>query len=363
MELQSQHLANQQGTHDLEGKERRTTQTYVTGQSANRTSYLGTTSSRAGVVRAKRQCELSKDRDLFEIPLEARLQQSVSIMRTWVTSTSKTLGICMNDFAAATARTNSDIRHHLPIRARIQPAPPLQPPPAPLPTPPEATSAAAATPAVEGVSGPIVAPAQAMAREPEIQVLMDTSSSSSSSGSSSNSNRDSDSDGSALQRTRAAVLALIGKPRRRAKGIPSAKQQRRQQKATTKATTQDSDTDTAPESDSEQENKEPPIAKKFTPKPKKQSTLTSFNFGRERAARQQTPKANDKDIKTTGQIHQQGFSPQPEQHRRREVSSGGRVWDAGRVSREGGGGPARVAKFRDRSTQQLGSAADSAPVV
>jgi hypothetical protein len=39
------------------------------------------------------------------------------------------------------------------------------------------------------------------------------------------------------------------------------------------------------------------------------------------------------------------------------------VWDAGRVSREGGGSPARVAKIRDRSTQQLGSAADSAPVV
>jgi hypothetical protein len=43
--------------------------------------------------------------------------------------------------------------------------------------------------------------------------------------------------------------------------------------------------------------------------------------------------------------------------------NGIRVWDAERTAREGGGGPARVAKFRDRSTQQLGSAADSAPVV
>jgi hypothetical protein len=43
--------------------------------------------------------------------------------------------------------------------------------------------------------------------------------------------------------------------------------------------------------------------------------------------------------------------------------NGLRVWDAERTAREGGGGPARVAKFRDRSTQQLGSAADSTPVV
>jgi hypothetical protein len=39
------------------------------------------------------------------------------------------------------------------------------------------------------------------------------------------------------------------------------------------------------------------------------------------------------------------------------------VWDAGRTNQEGGGGPARVAKFRDRSTQQLGSTADVTPVV
>jgi IQ calmodulin-binding motif len=45
------------------------------------------------------------------------------------------------------------------------------------------------------------------------------------------------------------------------------------------------------------------------------------------------------------------------------IPNGSRVWDAGRTNREGGGGPARVAKFRDRSTQQLGSAADSTPVV
>jgi hypothetical protein len=43
--------------------------------------------------------------------------------------------------------------------------------------------------------------------------------------------------------------------------------------------------------------------------------------------------------------------------------NGLRVWDAERTAREGGGGPSRVAKFRDRSTQQLGSAADSTPVV
>jgi IQ calmodulin-binding motif len=45
------------------------------------------------------------------------------------------------------------------------------------------------------------------------------------------------------------------------------------------------------------------------------------------------------------------------------IPNGSRVWDAERKGREGGGGPARVAKFRDRSTQQLGSAADSTPVV
>jgi hypothetical protein len=79
--------------------------------------------------------------------------------------------------------------------------------------------------------------------------------------------------------------------------------------------------------------------------------------------KQQTPTANDKEVETTRQNHQQWSSPQPVRHRRREVSTGSRVWDAERTAREGGGGPARVAKFRDRSTQQLGSAADSTPVV
>jgi hypothetical protein len=45
------------------------------------------------------------------------------------------------------------------------------------------------------------------------------------------------------------------------------------------------------------------------------------------------------------------------------IPNGSRVWDAERTGREGGGGPARVAKFRDRSNQQLGSAADVTPVV
>jgi hypothetical protein len=45
-----------------------------------------------------------QDRDLFEIPLESRLQQSVSIMRDF--------------YAAATACQNSDIRDHLPIQVR-----------------------------------------------------------------------------------------------------------------------------------------------------------------------------------------------------------------------------------------------------
>jgi hypothetical protein len=45
------------------------------------------------------------------------------------------------------------------------------------------------------------------------------------------------------------------------------------------------------------------------------------------------------------------------------IPNGSRVWDAERTGREGGGGPARVAKFRDRSEQQPGSVADSTPVV
>jgi hypothetical protein len=77
----------------------------------------------------------------------------------------------------------------------------------------------------------------------------------------------------------------------------------------------------------------------------------------------QTPKATEKEVETTRQHQQQWSSPQPARHRRQEVSTGSRVWDAGRIAREGGGGPARVAKFRDRSTQQLGSAADGTPVV
>jgi predicted Rdx family selenoprotein len=82
-----------------------------------------------------------QDRDLFEIPLESRLQQSVSIMRAWVESTSKTLGICIEDFATATARGNSDIRDHLPIRARETASTPV----AVQPEPTGSTRAAAAT--------------------------------------------------------------------------------------------------------------------------------------------------------------------------------------------------------------------------
>jgi hypothetical protein len=92
------------------------------------------------------------------------------------------------------------------------------------------------------------------------------------------------------------------------------------------------------------------------------TNITSY-FGMGNKDKQQTPTANDKEIETTRQNHQQWSSPQPARHRRREVSTGSRVWDAERTAREGGGGPARVAKFRDRSTQQLGSAADSTPVV
>jgi hypothetical protein len=90
-----------------------------------------------------------------------------------------------------------------------------------------------------------------------------------------------------------------------------------------KETSQDSDSDTVSESDSNQGNIAPPIAKQFTPKPKIQSTLTSYNFSREKATRQKSPKACDKDIETTRANQQKWFSPQPEQHRRCEVSTGG----------------------------------------
>jgi hypothetical protein len=90
-----------------------------------------------------------------------------------------------------------------------------------------------------------------------------------------------------------------------------------------KETSQDSDSDTVPESDSDHENIAPPIAKQFTPKPKIQSTLTSYNFSREKATRQQSPKACNKDIETTRANQQEWFSPQPEQHRQREISTGG----------------------------------------
>jgi hypothetical protein len=278
-----------------------------------------------------------QDRDLFEIPLESRLQHSVSIMRAWVTSTSKTLGICIEDFAVATARSNSDIRTHLPIRARE-------------PTTPSLPAQAAMT----DESAPL--PVQEAIRPTETIVLLDTSTSDSS---------DSDSDSEDIGRRSiiTALQAFAGRTRRRAKGQTSSKQRKRQQQQTNKKSCKSIDTDTASESDSSQGNKEPPIARKFTPKPKKQSTLTSYNFGREKAPKQQTPKASEIDSEETRPHHQEWLSPHPEQHRRREVSSGSRIWDAGRTNREGGGGPARVAKFCDKSTQQLGSAADSTPVV
>jgi hypothetical protein len=254
-----------------------------------------------------------QDRDLFEIPLESRLQQSVSIMRAWVESTSKTLGICIEDFATATARGNSDIRDHLPIRAR----------------------ATASTPVADTSS---------------TDSTMDSSTSSASSG---------------LQKMRAMFNRALKRPKRKRKPKTKTATETTQRKA--KAKTKEHDSDTEPEtSDSDQENKDPPIARKFTPKAKakktKQSNITSY-FGMGNKDNQQTPTANDKEVETTRQNHQQWSSPQPVRHRRREVSTGSRVWDAERTGREGGGGPARVAKFHDRSTQQLGSAADSTPVV
>jgi predicted Rdx family selenoprotein len=270
-----------------------------------------------------------QDRDLFEIPLESRLQHSVSIMRAWVESTSKTLGICIEDFATATARGNSDIRDQLPIRVVGEQQNPTVP-----------TRAAAAT-----------------LDSPEVHELVDTSSNDSTMDSSTSSAS------SGLQRVRAMFNRALGRPKRRRKPKTNTTIEATQRKA--KAKEQESDTESET-SDSDQENKDPPIARKFTPKAKakktKQSNITSY-FGMGNKDKQQTPTANEKEVETARQNHQQWSSPQPVRHRRWEVSTGSRVWDAGRTNREGGGGPARVAKFRDRSTQQLGSAADSTPVV
>jgi hypothetical protein len=262
-----------------------------------------------------------QDRDLFEIPLESRLQHSVSIMRAWVTSTSKTLGICIEDFAAATARSNSDIRDYLPIRVRVSASPP-----------------------------PTVS--QAPTTLTETHQLVDTSGSSSSDGDS-----DCESSKRKMHKKRA------GRIRSKGKSKVHIKQNRGQRHATDNQTAQSYESDTTTESESGEETKMPPIAKKFTPKPKKQSTLTAYNFVRENVNRQQSPRPTNKETDETRPNNQEWFSPQTEQHRWRKVSSGNRVWDAGRTNREGGGGPARVAKFRDRSAQQLGSAADSTPVV
>jgi hypothetical protein len=150
-----------------------------------------------------------QDRDLFEIPLESRLQHSVSIMRAWVTSTSKTLGICIEDFAAATARSNSNIRDHLPIRVRVS-------------TPPLPTAQATTNPTVS-------------------QLLVDISSSSSS---------DSDGDSDCESRKREMRTKRAGGTGRKGKSPVQSKRQ-----ATLKQTSQSSDSDTATESESEEEAK------------------------------------------------------------------------------------------------------------
>jgi hypothetical protein len=227
-----------------------------------------------------------QDRDLFEITLEARLQQSVSIMRAWVESTSKTLGICIEDFVAATERGNSDIRDYIPIQARA------------TRTALSATQAAAK-------------PIRQDIRE---HTLQDTSSGTSSS-SSKNNKQPSDCSrsraSSTMQKIRAAFNKAVGKPRRRRKAKNPMTPRPSQDKETAKNREQHSDTETET-SDSDQENKEPPIARRFTPKPKskKQSTLTSFNFGIGKEATHQTPKASEKDIDTTKQNQQQWSSPQ-----------------------------------------------------
>jgi hypothetical protein len=287
-----------------------------------------------------------QDRDLFEITLDTRLQQSVSILRAWVESTSKTLGICSEDFAAATARGNRDIRDHLQVRTRVPTSKPV---------------------AVVTINLRREVPTDrtTVAARPADIISINNSSSSSgssiSSSSSSSSNNNMSRISKAGREIRAAIKASKSHTTKKSKDKPKTPAAVQREMQNIKATHQDSDTETQ-SSDSEQESKEPPIVKRFTPRPKVQQTLDSY-FGRERNTKQHTPKVRNNKADHTKQKQQEWFSPQPDRCRQREVSTGSRRWDAARTAREGGGGPARVAKFRDRSTQQLGSAADSAPVV
>jgi hypothetical protein len=193
----------------------------------------------------------------WNCPVESRLQQSVSIMRAWVKSTLKTLGICIGDFVATTAQQNSDIQDYLPIWVRA--------------TIPAIGATTAAVAPLREAEAP-----HARLEAPEVHVLVDASS---------------------------------------------------------------------------KEN--PHIAKKLSPKAKpKKTKQTTGNimayFSMDNKDNQQTPKATEKEVETTWHNQQQWPSLQPVLHRRWEVSTGSRVWDAGRIPREGCGGPRGLPNFVTR---------------
>jgi hypothetical protein len=132
--------------------------------------------------------------------------------------------------------------------------------------------------------------------------------------SSSRNDSNSSSASSGMIKIQAAIMGAterMQRRRRRNMTVQGPKPNRR--KATAKDKNQDSDTESET-SDSDQEDKEPPMARSFTPKPKKQSTVTSFNFRIDKAANQQTPKESGKEVESASRTVQEWTCPQPVRH-------------------------------------------------
>jgi hypothetical protein len=138
--------------------------------------------------------------------------------------------------------------------------------------------------------------------------------------SSSRNDSNSSSASSGMIKIQAAIMGATERMQRRRRNMTVQGPKPNRRKSTAKDKNQDSDTESEA-SDSDQEDKEPPMARSFTPKPKKQRTLTSFNFRINKAANQQTPKESGKEVESASRTGQEGS----------------RVRDAERMAREGGG--------------------------
>jgi hypothetical protein len=249
----------------------------------------------------------NQDRDLFNVLLPDRLKQSVFQKRAWLQSTARTMDTVTREYAADIDRTQRDIRTYMP------------------PNDQAATAAAATARAATTIH--------------------------SSSDSQSDSESSSDSSRSFRQRQQ-----RILQPR-----------QKRDQRTKNSSSSSSDNTNQAPDSDNSsvdtiaapppQVVSTPPLAPRFVIAKGKQRKRTIYNLRPTLARKktqeqtqqshtsQQSTQSRSTTPETTAQHTQHSFRTANESNIR-QVQYDNRVWDSERTEREGGGSPAKTARFR-----------------